>query len=155
MLGLVLAIPQAPRPDPQSRYVSGRATPGPPMRDDASHGREAPPVGGEAPWALSALPACFRQIRLAAGTVAFVRSKVPHAARRVAAGATLATADCRLRVGANDAAVIRGENAFHIPAPARLFVWGKRLLLETRVGRRATLRTYTIVAGGPPHFSER
>lgn len=67
-------------------------------------------------------------------------------------GATLATVDCRLRVGADDARVTRGEDAFHIPAPARLYVAGELLLLETRVGPRMTLRTYTIVAGGAPHF---
>ncbi|GAC1306126.1 MAG: hypothetical protein NVSMB19_18040 [Vulcanimicrobiaceae bacterium] len=110
-------------------------------------------MSGDAPWALSALPACFRQVHAASGSQAFVRAKIPAGARVVAAGATLATADCRLRVGAGDATVARGENVLHIPAPARLLVAGDRLLLETRAGARLTLRTYAIVTGGPPHFA--
>ncbi len=150
-----MALPHAQRSDPQTRYFGRKgATPGPSMRDGALRG-DARPVSGDAPWALSALPACFRQVHVASGNAAFMRAKVPPGARAVAAGSALATADCRLRVGATDGIVARGDNVFHVPPPARFFVAGDHLVLETRSGARVTLRTYAIVAGGRPRFVRR
>jgi len=150
----MLALPQAPREDAQSRYSRSVATPRPPQRrdDGAARAGRGPAARGDAPWALSALPECFRQRRITSGGEAFVRAKMPPAARRVAGGMELATVDCRLFVGAAGATVRRGDDAFRIPPPARFSVAGDRLLLETRDGARVTLRTYVLVAGGAPRF---
>jgi len=149
---VLVALPRAPREAPQSRYSENGATPGPIAPGDAVRGPDPRPVGGDAPWALSALPECFHQVHFASGDAAFVGSKMPPGSRAVAAGATLATADCRLRVGVGDATVARGDNLLRVPPPARFFVAGDRLLLRTRAGARITLRTYAIVAGGAPRF---
>lgn len=154
VLAAILALPHVARDARQSLYrSSAQATPGPATRGDRDSGSRDVAVRGDAPWALSALPGCFHQEHFAAGDEVFVHAKMPRDARRVAAGLTLSTADCRLRVGRNDATVARGDNVLHIPPPARLYVAGERLLLETRTGSRLMLRTYAIVAGGAPRFT--
>lgn len=153
VLAAMLALGRGSRLDPQSTYASSaRATPGSPMHESGARDLRPQAVTGDAPWALSALPECFHQLHFASGSDAFVRAKMPSSVRRVGAGAFLVTADCRLRIGATDATVTRGENVLHIPAPARFFIARDRLLLETRSAGRSTLRTYEIVAGGAPAF---
>ncbi len=139
---IVARLPSASRPERASTYASSaRATPGIGQHDEAH--ATALPVTGDAPWALSALPECFRQLREVSGTSAYVRARTPQDVRRLDPGTTIAVADCRLLVGANDATVTRGENLLRIPG-ARLFVRGDRLVLVTREDARLTLRMYRL-----------
>jgi len=149
---IVAALPSAPRPDRASTYSSSsRATPGPAQRDDA--GRTPLPVSGEAPWALSALPECFREIRHASGSRSFVEARVPRDAVVLPDGVVLRSGDCRVRVSGLGIWVERGPNRLRIPAPARLYVVGRRLLLRTVDGARAELRTYVLPGRTAPAAS--
>lgn len=152
-IGAILALPHVGREAGRSVYHSqAAATPGPPTRGDGARDARAVAVTGDAPWALSALPGCFHQVRAASGNAAFVRAHLPPGAQRVRAEATLVTRDCRLRVGADDAVVSRADNVLHIPRPASLFVSRKRLLLLSRDGQRWILRTYVLASGLRPTF---
>lgn len=140
VFAIVAALPHAPGPDRQSRYSPGGQTPGPAQRDDRSG--TPLPVSGEAPWALSALPECFRQISVARGSAAFVRAKIPRGAFRVPIGARFVSGDCRIWVRAGGANVERGANHLHIPTPLGVYVAERQLLLESDDGERGIVRTY-------------
>ena len=151
IVGVVLAVVivlghGGTRSDPRVRYSSRVATPGP-AQNDSSRGAVAAPVTGDAPWALSALPECFRELARARGSLPFVRAHVPPGARLVPSGTSVIVADCRLEVAARGIAVIRGENVLRIPAPAKLSLSGATIVLETRVGERGEVRTYRLAAG--------
>lgn len=91
---------------------------------------------------------------MVSGSEAFVLRRLPTNARRVANDTILETGDCRLRVGYDDGMVSRAENVLHIPAPARFFVSGKRLILFTQSGRRSILRMYLLASGRYLNFKE-
>lgn len=150
IVGVVLAIVVAlghggPGPDTRVRYSSG-GTPGPAQRDPW-RGAAAAPVTGDAPWALSAVPECFRERSLARGSLAFVRAHVPVGARTVPLGTIVTVADCRVTVGARGIFVSRGDNVLRVPAPAKLSLLGATLVLETRDGARGEVRTYRLATG--------
>jgi len=138
---LVVRFPSAPRTERASTYSSdARATPGVASRDDGPLAGAA--VSGEAPWALSALPGCFREVRRARGPLAFVRATLPPGATHVRAGTTLRIADCTLTIGHQTAVVSRGENRFTVPAVARFSRSGGLLILERDDGPLGDVRVY-------------
>ena len=127
-------------PDAAVRYGGAAATPraggGDPFVASAR------PVEGDAPWALDALPECFRQLERRSGTAAFARGAL-HGARRVS-DVVLYVADCRLAIGRDTATVERGENRLIVPASARFYLRGERLLLDRSDGARDDVRTYAL-----------
>ena len=139
---VVLALPHASHDESASRYSSDvRATAGPAQRAVADH-ESASPVTGDAPWALSALPECFRQLRSASGPAAFVRAKMPRDAKLFAAGTRLRIADCTLEIGYETAIVTRGENRLSIPAIVRISRAGANLVVERYDGSHGDGRIY-------------
>ncbi len=152
-IATIVALPQreAPREPSTQRYTTGHGTPGPPGGDTL--GRAPLPVTGAAPWALSALPECFRQQSRASGPAWFARRKVPAGAKRVAGGVSLHVGDCRLDIGDDSVAVTRGENRLSIPPEARIYVAGRALVLERVERGREDVRVYTLVGGAAPSFA--
>lgn len=132
---------------PPVRYETATGTPGPPQRDrNASSLPET--TRGDAPWALSALPECFRQLSSATGSGAFARSKIPAGARPLADGAVLVVADCTLTVRGDRIEVVRGSERLRVPPQSRLLLAGERLILDRRDGEREDVRLYAR-AGAP------
>jgi hypothetical protein len=121
-------------------YQTGQGTPGPPQT--GGFDRTPLPVTGPAPWALSALPECFRQVSSRAGPPAFARAGFPQAAKLVEAPATLHVADCTLAVAADSVTVRRGENVLVIPPVARLYTDAGGLILDRRDGSSEDVRVY-------------
>jgi hypothetical protein len=150
-IALILALPRGAPPVAKPRYVTATGTPGPPDgRERDAYVPQA--VTGDAPWALSALPGCFRQVSHARGPLAFVRAAMPPGARAVPPGRVLTTADCTLATGDGVVTVRRGENVLRIPPPARLYATVSHLYLLTRRGAGAELRTYVLTNGAAPRF---
>jgi len=143
---VLLALPRGPEPLSKApQYGGATGSPGPPERDDFR--QRALAVSGIAPWALSALPECFRQLFRATGPAAFVDAKMPRHALRLPPGATLRVADCSVAVGREAAVVTRGENRLIVPPPARLFLSEGHLVLDRALGRnRRDLRIYALRA---------
>ncbi len=139
-IALVLALPRSPSDTSHAtRYVSGngRKGPGEPLPDATSAA-----FTGVAPWALSTVPECFRQIASYSGPVAFARAHVPRNARRVPDGYVLHASDCTLRVFGNSALLVRGPDRFEVPAPARFYTAGPLLVLDGRDDHRESVRLY-------------
>ncbi len=144
-IALVLALPRSPSDTSHAtRYVSGngRKGPGEPLPDATSAA-----FTGVAPWALSTVPECFRQIASYSGPVAFARAHIPRSARRVPDGFVLHVADCTLRVSGNSAILARETDRFDIPAPARFYTAGSQLVLDGRDGNREAVRLYDLRTG--------
>jgi hypothetical protein len=151
VLAAILALPERPRtPASGAHYASSRNTPGPGQRD--TFASEGAPVSGNAPWALSALPECFRQRSSTTGPPAFARAKIPRAARRIAPGATLHVADCTLTVLARTVLVTRGENRLVVPPEASVYAAGDALILDRRDGPWEDVRIYALPSGAAPAF---
>ncbi len=106
-------------------------------------------VRGNAPWALSALPECFRQELAARGPLRFVRSRLPAGARAIAAGTVLNQADCVVTFGVRTIGVMRGDVRLVVPPDTRAFVAGGSLAVLRRAGANAELRVYRAGDGGP------
>lgn len=124
------------------RYTTATGTPGPAQRD-FRRGGTAGDMDGDAPWALSALPECFRQLSSASGAPAFVRGKMPPGARLVPNGTTIVSADCTLAVRGDEVRVARGADRLRVPPVARLYeASGGRLVLDRRSGGREEVRVY-------------
>ena len=149
VLGCLLIVVNLPR-QPASRgmgYSSGHGSPGPFQRDDFVRSPE--PVSGEAPWALSALPECFRQLSSATGSSAFARTALPPGAERLKPGTRLRAADCTLQIGRDSALIVRGENRLIVPPLARFYRAGNRLILDRVAGTREDVRVYTSAPAKP------
>jgi hypothetical protein len=67
----------------------------------------------------------------------------------------LAVADCTLEVTAGSASLRRGDLRLVVPAPARFYVSGARLVLDQRSGAREEVRFYTLRGGARPNFTRR
>jgi hypothetical protein len=151
VLVILTNLPHAPSStsaDP--RFSSSTATPGPAQNDDRMG--TPPPLGGLAPWALSALPECFHAVSHRGGTPAFARRGFPPRAKPVAAGSRLRVADCTLDVEARSAVVVRGENRFIVPPLSRFYVAGHHVILDRSDGARVDVRVYALHAGVVPRF---
>ncbi len=147
---LLLALPRPPSVDRPDHAVSGRGRVG--SGELAPAGRPASAFDGAAPWALSVVPECFRQRASFAGRPAFARAHLPAAARRVPDGGVLRTADCTLTIRGEAAALRRGTDRFVVPAPARFYVAGARIVLDQRDGAREEVRVYALRSGAVPSF---
>ena len=135
-----LRLARAPAGAPN--YVTASGTPGPPQRE-RERSATTGDMDGDAPWALSALPECFRQLSSASGTRAFVRGKMPPGVRIVPNGTMIVSADCTLAVRGDEVRVVRGADRLRVPPVARLYaVPGGRLVLYRRSGTREELRVY-------------
>ena len=77
----------------------------------------APPLQGDAPWALSALPECLIQTSESTGPKAYVLAHLPPASQPVGPSAALSYGDCTISVAGDEAYVRRGNDRFHIPPP--------------------------------------
>jgi len=126
-----------------------RGTPSPPRREAPSTFLPGA-VTGAAPWALSAVPECFRQESEAHGTAAFVTARLPAEARRLAPGSTVAAADCTLLVGTDTLTLRRGAEHLIVPPKTRAFALGERLAVLREAGAKSDLRVYRRVSAGRP-----
>jgi hypothetical protein len=151
---LILALPKPGTvPNRAPKYVAGRATPGPGEVDRDP--RTPEPMTGDAPWALSAVPECFRQEESDVGSPAFAHPHIPHGARPLARTGTerLVTADCTLDVTGATAELRRGDTVLRIPAPSTFSVAGRILVLDRREGPRERVRLYVLRSGALPSFA--
>jgi hypothetical protein len=124
--------------------IASTSVPMPPKPADPTGGgtRNDVPFRGDAPWALSALPECLRQLSVTTGSIDFVRSHVPAGATPVAPPATLTYGDCTISVTGDEADVRRGNDRFHIPGRLR-FYRGPAILAVLRSSRTGNeLRLY-------------
>ena len=126
------------------RVASVRSTGSPsPPRAQARSTATPSAVTGDAPWAMSAVPECFRQRREVHGPSDYVRAALPSGAREIPAGTVVRTADCTLRIGADSVELWRSGEALRIPPRASLYTTaGGDLLLYRSDERGTTLRFY-------------
>ena len=137
-------------PAPYSQSIAPAQSPGArASQDDAT----AAPLAGSAPWALSALPECFRQTREVRGTPAYVERNardLTRASWRRMSRVRLATADCRLDVAVRSAVVVRGDTRLEIPPDARFYVAGRTLIVDRFASGVEDLRVYVLRDGKTP-----
>jgi hypothetical protein len=99
-------------------------------------------LGGDAPWALSALPECLVQTSESSGPLAYVLQHLPAGAVVVKSPATLQYGDCTITVTDGEAYVRRGADRFRIPPPVVFYrASGKLVLLHEGAGGNQ-LRVY-------------
>jgi hypothetical protein len=123
--------------------IASTNLPAPPKpADSTGGGRSNEPFRGDAPWALSALPGCLKQLSITTGTLAFVRSHVPADATPVVPPATLSYGDCTISVTGDEANVRRGNDRFHIPGNVRFFRGPALLAVLRSSGDGNELRLY-------------
>ena len=122
--------------------VQTTASPSPPRRQDTtSHGPIVPT--GDAPWAMSAVPECFRQRREVHGPPAYVRAALPASARPLAAGTVVTAGDCTVTVGAGTVLVRRADETLRVPPQSTLYALaGGGYALFRRDAQGTTLRVY-------------
>lgn len=126
----------------EMRSVRATGSPTVGRKQVRSHGTPGP-LGGDAPWALSALPECLLQRGVWRATqVAKVKEHIPVGAQPVQPGTVLQYRNCTLTVRSDDALVTRGSDRFHIPPRAHFFVARDQLIL-LRQSKGAELRIYT------------
>ncbi len=99
-------------------------------------------LGGDAPWALSALPDCARQHSEDRGVAATIRAKIPPNATAV--DGRLHAGPCTIDVTARGIIVQRGGDRLRIPPPARLLHWDDRYYLYEEDRKGAILRVYSF-----------
>jgi hypothetical protein len=117
------ALHKSGGPELRIASVQSTASPSPPRAQaTTSHGPRPP--SGDAPWAMSAVPECFRQRREVHGPTAYVRKALPASARPVAAGTTVVASDCTLRVGTDSLELHRGSESLRVPPEATLYALG-------------------------------
>ncbi len=73
------------------------------------------PLSGDAPWVLSALPECLRQVSKSSGSTQYVRAHLPRDAVAIVPPATLVYGDCTIAVDDDEAFVRRGADRLRIP----------------------------------------
>jgi hypothetical protein len=113
------------------------------------------PVTGEAPWALSAFPACFTQTERVRGPRSYVRSQLPAGLRAIPSGSSARSADCTVEVLADGLRLTRGQERLSVPR-SRLYQAGgppfglfapRELVLLHDGGGWWELRRYRTAAG--------
>ena len=102
----------------------------------------APPLHGDAPWALSALPDCLRQTSESTGSPVYVRSHLPRGAAPVVPPATLVYGDCTITIAGDEAYVRRGADLLRIPPHVRFYRAADFLALIREAPSGAQLRVY-------------
>lgn len=111
----------------------------------ANAGDSASDLRGDAPWALSALPECFRQQSESHGTERYVRAHIPSNAVPIASPHSVRYGDCTINVRASTAYVRRGADLFRIPPSVEFFKSGQLLVMLRVASGSADLRTYEVV----------
>jgi hypothetical protein len=109
--------------------------------DETQLSGSPPPLSGEAPWALSVLPECFRQLSEISGPRAFVLAHLPQGVP--VSGAVVHAHDCTLRIGSGAAVVTRGADRLVLTKSA--FSWvGADLGVYHADGPFAEFRRYRV-----------
>lgn len=116
------------------------------LRYGDSSGENTGALSGDAPWALSALPDCFKQKSEWTGSATYVDSRVPRAAHPIPPGAQLRFGPCTILVRNGELYVSRGADHFRIPPNAVLYRNGSLLLLLRTTPQSTVLRSYTSTA---------
>jgi hypothetical protein len=154
LLGIfALGRATAPRDAP---YASKLASPGVPRVEGDGSGTAAPLVG-DAPWALSALPECFRQLHAVRGAPSYVNAHLSGVApprrmwQRAFAG-RLVAADCVVTLVGRTANVTRGDTRLVVPSDARFSIAGRRLILDRFADGSEDVRVYVLRDGKAPAF---
>lgn len=122
-----------------SVYARVPAKPG--ASDSLEQGSVAP-LRGDAPWALSALPACLIQMSKSTGSPAYVHAHLPPGATPIVPPATLVYGDCSIKIAGDEAYVRRGADLLRIPPRVHFYRAAGLLALirESSVGQE--LRVY-------------
>ncbi|MGA3037914.1 MAG: hypothetical protein ABSE64_10595 [Vulcanimicrobiaceae bacterium] len=129
---------------PPDLRVSARASGTPSASRAQSNGSVASTsLAGDAPWALSALPACARQHSEDHGSAASLRAKIPASATTI--DGTVHAGPCTIKITANGIIVRRGSDRLRIPPPARLLHWNDRYYLYDDDRKGAVLRVYSFI----------
>jgi hypothetical protein len=138
----VVTLRRMPAPDLR---VSARAsgTPSASRMQAANESLAPQALGGDAPWALSALPDCARQHSEDRGSAAAVRAKIPSAATAVVG--RLRAGACVVEVTADGIIVQRRHDRLRIPPPARLLYWNDLYYLYEGDRKGAVLRIYSFL----------
>jgi hypothetical protein len=102
----------------------------------------APPLYGDAPWALSALPECLSQLSESIGPRSYVREHLPANAVPIVPPATLVYGDCTITVTGDEAFVRRRDDRLRIPPHVQFYRAAGLLVLIRRTARGAELRVY-------------
>jgi hypothetical protein len=115
---------------------------GPPKPQASSTARPQSGLGGDAPWALAALPECFEQLTTDTGPRAFLLAHLPANSVVVVPPARLRYADCTIFVRDDEAVVSRGSDRLRIPPPARFYRSPGTLSLLRSTAGGGELRVY-------------
>jgi len=99
-------------------------------------------LGGDAPWALSALPECLTQVSESSGPANYVRSRLPRGAAAIVPPATLVYGNCTITIAGDQAYVRRGPDRLHIPPSVRFYRASGLLALMRQGSHGAELRVY-------------
>jgi hypothetical protein len=102
----------------------------------------AAPLGGDAPWALSALPECLIQRSKSMGPFSYVRAHLPAGARPIVPPATLVYGDCSISIAGDEAFVRRGDDRLRIPPRVQFYRAEGLLALLRETPTGAELRIY-------------
>jgi hypothetical protein len=106
----------------------------------------------DAGWALSVLPECFTQTSRSTGPLKFVLANLPSGAAMLRPGATVNSADCRVKVTADTVIVTRGPDRLSVPAIARLYEAPGAIALLRGSDDGFELRVYQTVAAPSGRF---
>jgi hypothetical protein len=141
---LVGALLAAHRLGPPDLRIAGRGggTPTVERPGSPAPARTPPPFRGTGTWVLSALPDCFDERARLRGTAAELAAKVPPAAERIAAPATVTAGPCTLHVEPHELWVERGVDRLRVPPDAALYRVDGRLTLVVRSGATLEIRRY-------------
>jgi len=141
---LVGGLLAAHRLGPPNLRIAGSAV-GTPSVESARRpepARSPPPFTGAGSWVLSALPACFDERSRVRGPATELQAKIPPAANRIVAPATLTAGPCTVRVEPHELWVTRGPDRLRVPPDAALYRVDGRLVLVVRTGATVEIRRY-------------
>lgn len=113
-----------------------------PVEPNPTESVAPPPLHGDAPWVLSALPECLIQMSESSGPPSFVMSHLPHGATLVEPPAVLNYADCTISLAGDEAYVSRGPDRFRIPPKVWFYRTATELALLRSDSRGTELRVY-------------
>lgn len=114
--------------------------------------RESSAFIADAGWALSVLPECFTQTSKSTGPLKYVLANLPSGASMLRPGATLSSADCRVKVTADSVVITRGPDRLSVPPIARLYQGPGSVALLRGSDDGFELRVYQTVAAPSGRF---
>jgi hypothetical protein len=100
------------------------------------------PLSGDAPWALSALPACVTQVSKSTGSARYVTARLPKNAVWIKPPAHLAFGDCTIAIDGREAFVRRGNDRFRIPPRVQFYRAGTEIVMLREAEGSVELRVY-------------